>query len=113
MKTAFHKIKVAFLAVLLSLGMNSCQDWLTIFPEGELILEDYWKEGAHVEQVVASCYRSLIEPACIERMLVWGEVRSDNMVAGPNVGGDLRDVLDVNILTTNGYANWVQLLYGH
>jgi hypothetical protein len=106
MKTAFHKIKVAFLAVLLSLGMNSCQDWLTIFPEGELILEDYWKEGAHVEQVVASCYRSLIEPACIERMLVWGEVRSDNMVAGPNVGGDLRDVLDVNILTTNGYANW-------
>jgi len=44
MKTAFHKIKVAFLAVLLSLGMNSCQDWLTIFPEGELILEDYWKE---------------------------------------------------------------------
>ena len=52
MKTAFHKIKVAFLAVLLSLGMNSCQDWLTIFPEGELILEDYWKEGAHVEQVL-------------------------------------------------------------
>lgn len=106
MKTIFHKIKIVFLAVLLSLGMNSCEDWLTIFPEGELILEDYWKEGAHVEQVVASCYRSLIEPTCIERMLVWGEARSDNMVAGPDIRGDLTDIMNVNILTTNGYANW-------
>lgn len=107
MKTIFNKIKVVFLALLLGLGMNSCEDWLTIFPEGELILEDYWKEGAHVEQVVASCYRSLIEADCVERMMVWGEARSDNMVSGPDKkGGDLLDVLDVNILTTNSYANW-------
>lgn len=107
MKTVFNKIKVVFLALLLGLGTYSCEDWLTIFPEGELILEDYWKEGAHVEQVVASCYRSLIEADCIERMMVWGEARSDNMVSGPDKkGGDLLDVLDVNILTTNSYANW-------
>ncbi|MDD4431219.1 MAG: RagB/SusD family nutrient uptake outer membrane protein, partial [Bacteroidales bacterium] len=106
MKTIFSKIKVVFLALLLGLGMNSCEDWLTIFPKGELILEDYWKEGAHVEQVVASCYRSLIEADCIERMLVWGEVRSDNVVAGLDVKNELLDILNVNILTTNSYANW-------
>lgn len=106
MKTIFNKIKVVFLALLLGLGMNSCEDWLTLFPDGELILEDYWKEGAHVEQVVASCYRSLIEEACIERMLVWGEVRSDNVVAGMDVKNELLDILNVNILTTNSYANW-------
>ncbi|MDD2618340.1 MAG: RagB/SusD family nutrient uptake outer membrane protein [Bacteroidales bacterium] len=106
MKTIVQKIKIVFLSVLLSLGMNSCQDWLTVFPEGELILEDFWKEGSHVESVVGSCYRSLIEPACIERMIVWGEARSDNMVAGPDTKKDLSDILDVNIVTTNSYADW-------
>lgn len=106
MKTIVDKIKIIFLSILLSLGMNSCQDWLTIFPEGELILEDFWKEGSHVESVVGSCYRALIEPNCIERMIVWGEARSDNMVAGPSVKDDLADILNVNILTTNIYANW-------
>ena len=87
---------------------SSCDDFLTIYPTDKVILENYWKEKADVEGMVANCYRSMIQLGFMERFLVWGEVRSDNVMEGSNnnLSGSLKDVNEINLLPTNGYCSW-------
>lgn len=107
MKRVLYKLKVLVVTMAMSAGLLSCSgEWLELYPEGETLLEDYWKTGSDVEAVVASCYRALIESTCIERMVVWGELRSDDMVAGSSVSAAQQNLLDVNILADNTYADW-------
>ena len=67
------------------LGMSSCSDFLEVEPQDKIILDKFWNERADVESVVASCYSSLQSSACIKRMMIWGEARSENMDAGNNM----------------------------
>lgn len=106
MKKILYKIALMLTALVLGVGMNSCTDWLLIYPEGETLLEDYWKTGADIEKVVASCYRSMQEEDFIARTFVWGELRSDNLVAGKEATDEQKSLLDVNILATNTWSKW-------
>ena len=90
----------------LSLGLSGCTDWLSIRPEGETVLQDFWKSESQATSELASCYKGLSNYDCMQRMLVWGEVRSDNVMAGTNPYADLTKVLNFNISPTNAYADW-------
>ncbi len=94
------------LSFLFVLGTASCDDWLEMKPENEIVLEDFWKTKTDVESVLSACYRSLSERAAIERMIVWGELRSDNMVGGRIQSSDMTRILDGNLTSQNTYANW-------
>lgn len=83
-----------------------CTDWLDVLPENELVKEDFWKTESQVEGIVAGCYRSFAESDAMSRMVVYGEVRSDNVVALDMLGGDLYKVLEVDITSENSYASW-------
>lgn len=85
---------------------TGCTEWLTVKPEGEVVLEDFWNKESSVESVLASCYRGMTEDAIINRMIVWGEVRSDNMVASLSISYDIYKILEGDITSTNSYANW-------
>lgn len=87
-------------------GLQSCTDFLDIRPENETVLEDYWQSESQATAVLSSCYRGLATDACVERMIVWGELRSDNLEEGNSISEDMRKILEVNITPTNGYANW-------
>jgi starch-binding outer membrane protein, SusD/RagB family len=100
------RITMILSVVLLTVGFESCTDWLDIRPESETVLEDYWKSESQATAVLASCYRGLTLDANIERMLVWGELRSDNVVDGNSTAPDMLKVLAVNITPTNSYASW-------
>lgn len=99
------------LAFLLAFGTTSCEDWLDLRPENEILLEDFWKSKTDVEQVLASCYKSFTARASIERMIVWGELRSDNMVQGREFPTDkdmyqMRAILNGELTAQNVYAQW-------
>ncbi|ASB49859.1 RagB/SusD family nutrient uptake outer membrane protein [Alkalitalea saponilacus] len=90
---------------------SGCDDWLDLKPEGEVVLEDFWQDESHVMQVLAACYQSLTEGGAMERMLMWGEVRSDNIMPGnlPNDHGAATDMLrmmNFDIIPNNRYAQW-------
>ncbi len=109
MKKLFNKIRIAVLSLAvcaLTAVNTSCSDWLELYPEGETLLEDFWKTGDDIESVLASCYLGLMESSYLQRIVVWGEVRSDNVEAGPKVAADVSDLLDVNVLATNSYCDW-------
>ena len=104
-----RKLSIISFVVLLLFSGTSCTDYLTLKPESEIVLENYWQTESDVESVLAACYRGLTEDAVISRMIVWGELRSDNMVAGtgfPTVRYDMQRILDGNLTPANVYCSW-------
>ena len=86
----------------------SCSDFLEIEPLETIVLDKFWNEEADVENVVAECYSSMQSQAVIERMMVWGEFRSDNIIGGTNSENnkDLSNIFKENINASNAYAKW-------
>ncbi|MBN2767272.1 MAG: RagB/SusD family nutrient uptake outer membrane protein [Paludibacteraceae bacterium] len=105
MNSAINKLKI-LTATFVMLSLAACSEWLDIRPENEVVLEDYWQTESQATSVLASCYRGLSLQPCIERMIVWGELRSDNLVAGNALRVNLLHVIDVNITPVNEYAEW-------
>ena len=88
--------------------MTSCSDFLEIEPLNEIVLENFWNEKADVNDIIAGCYSGLQADGLISRLIIWGEARSEDMGAGLNSTDDvnLLNVLNENILATNGYTAW-------
>jgi hypothetical protein len=108
MKRTIYKYQM--LLVALVLGLTSCEDWLNIHPQSETILEDYWKDENDVKSAVGACYRAMNEAGFMDRILVWGEVRSDNVIEGRDVGQsqDVERILSLTLNATNSYTSWYE-----
>lgn len=86
--------------------LTSCNDFLDTLPLNDVVLENYWTQKADVKSVLNSCYESLESGASITRMAIWGELRSENIVAGRTAGQDINDMLKENLLPTNSFTKW-------
>ena len=112
MKTVYiyNKVKESLKTVLfLSAGsilLASCGDFLDIEPMNSTVLENYWKEKADVTGTVNGCYEALASEDVLTRFGVWGELRSENMVAGTNVPNNILEILKENLIQTNDMCNW-------
>ena len=107
MKCIYKKLVVLALPLLGGGGLSSCDDFLSIEPQNDIVLENYWTEEADVNSVLTSCYAQLESSDCISRMIVWGELRSDNMTTGSGTNNSLQQILKENILETNDYTKWL------
>ena len=97
-----------FVGGILILLTASCDDFLTIYPTDKVVLENYWKEKNDVEAMVSNCYRSMSQLDFLEKFIVWGEIRSDNVIGGTKINDNtnLRDINEANLNSTNGYCSW-------
>ena len=106
----FNKLRGLAAASLAALTLAGCSDFLEIEPRDVIVLEQFWNEKADVDAIVAGCYTQLQSDACISRMIIWGEARSENMAPGNNVASsnvNLLNVLNENIISKNPYTTWV------
>ena len=105
MRKIYNKIMCA---VALLGGLTSCSDFLEIKSQSEIVLEDFWNEKADVDNIVAGCYSALQSDGVMRRMMVWGEFRSENVMAGQNINDDvnLENVLKESITAMNAYTTW-------
>ena len=96
---------VAFVAMT-----SSCEDFLTIYPTDKVVLEDFWKTKNDVQNMVANSYGMMLEKSFLDRLVVWGELRADNVVEGTYAGKHdaLKQIMEANLLPQNGYASWEQ-----
>jgi hypothetical protein len=85
---------------------SSCNDFLDIKPQNEVVLENFWKEKADAASVLTGCYESLESNDALTRMVAWGELRSDNMKAGASTPNDLNEILKESLLPSNPYCSW-------
>lgn len=91
--------------MLLTSLATSCNDYLDVLPLNEVVLENFWTERKDVYSVLNSCYESLEDKESIKRMEVWGELRSENIVAG-NASYEFNDALNETLLPTSSLTSW-------
>ena len=100
------KIKSLFLIALVGASFSSCNDFLTLDPLNDIVLENFWTDKSDVESVLLGAYSALEKSDCLLRMAVWGEMRSDNIVEGNGTSEDIRQITRENLLITNSYCKY-------
>ena len=113
MKKVLMKFKHIAVVLCSVVALTSCNDFLGTVPLNEIVLENFWETEEEVNSVVMSCYSRMAQGDFLTRLILWGELRSDNVVAG-NITGDipyvnndqLIDMLDGNILPNHYIADW-------
>lgn len=99
-----NKIKSIGLAAVVGFSAVSCD--LDLLPLNEVVLENFWKEEADVASVVNSCYTGMQEGDFVEKIITWGELRSDNVKGGANVPTNLNLMMKGSLLSTNAACTW-------
>jgi len=102
-------IKSLICIALAGATLSSCNDYLTLMPLNEIVYENFWTDKADVESVLLGAYSALETSDCITRMSIWGEMRSDNIIADPNLADANNDIVQItkdNILETNSFTSW-------
>lgn len=102
------KIYNVALSILLALPFVGCSDFLSVYPLNDIVEENFWTTSDDVESVLMAAYAKLESTDCITRMSFWGEMRSDNLVAGSgSIPEDIQRVLvKDNLLESNTYITW-------
>ena len=89
--------------------LTSCVDTV-ILPDDKTVDEDFWKSKADVQLMVNGAYRSMLTPDIISRLIVWGGLRSEELLPVSNVTGSLvEDLTEMNLANTqpdNVFARW-------
>lgn len=101
-----ESLRTAFFLTVSSVLFAGCSDFFDIKPMNTTVLENYWKEKADVTATVQGCYEALASEAVMTRFGVWGELRSENLVAGTNVPNNINEMLKENLLPTNEICQW-------
>lgn len=99
-------LKYILLVFILSLSAASCSDYLDVRPENELLLEEFWQKESDVEGMVLACYRTMLEDDFMWRLIIWGELRSDNVIPSSGAANEEKQINNVNILPTNYNCSW-------
>ena len=63
-------------AVALMSLTTSCHDWLTIYPQTQIVEENFWEDKNDLEGVRYAAYKSMC--GTLEKMVLWGDLRSDS-----------------------------------
>lgn len=95
-----------------SLLMVSCVDTL-ILPDDKTVEEDFWKSKKHVQLMVNGAYQGMLSGDVISRLIVWGDLRSDEVIPATNITNTQQeDLTEINLANTqvdNQYANWASV----
>ena len=104
-------MKKYILSILSGILLVSCVD-TNITPYGQTTEEDYWQTKSQVAQVVTEAYKAMASVDVVNRLIVWGSFRSDELLLTsevPATNGNrqaLSEIKTANIETTNAFSNW-------
>lgn len=104
-------MKKYILFILSGFLTTSCIDTV-VLPDDITIGEDMWKSRDDVSAMVNSAYKAMCSEGVIERCIVWGSFRSDELnPVIPTINGNakypaLRDIKAGNMTHNNAYADW-------
>lgn len=85
---------------------TSCTDYLTIIPPDVVVHENFWYSKDEVNGMLATSYIKLISSDAIQKAIIWGELRSDNMTYPASYNKDIKYIVEASILDENNFCNW-------
>ncbi len=95
---------------MMTLTMTSCNDWLTVHPQTQIVEENFWEDKTDLEGVRYAAYKKMADQ--VEKMIIWGDIRSDIYDLRSKISSDqwlfdnFRNIREANIDTTMGYYDW-------
>ena len=110
MKTYKNIFKATSLLAVMTISLASCNDWLTIYPQTQIVEENFWEDKNDLEGVRYAAYENLTKQ--VEKMIIWGDLRSDvyklNTQQSSEQGNrdNFRNIIQANIDTTWSYYDW-------
>lgn len=105
-KINIYKTLLVSACAFITLGTTSCDDFLTIYPSNEINEEQFWEDRTDLESGIRGCWKQFISQDIMERMVVWGECRSDNFDLMTESWDDMKDLMNANLLETNSLFSW-------
>ena len=95
--------------IFASLLTVSCVDTI-LLPDNKTVDEDFWKSKSDVSLMVNGAYNGMLSEDVIARLIIWGDFRSDELVAEASLSGSIPNALTeisaANIQVTNMYSSW-------
>lgn len=94
--------------------MASCVD-TNVLPDDTIVAEDYWQTREDVSMMVAGAYKAMCSSDVIQRLIVWGSARSDELNPTTSItinnttSNDLEELNTGNMDYQNTYATWAGL----
>lgn len=108
LKHISHKLLTGY-AVVATLVPASCID-TNVLPGDKTIEEDFWKTKADVQLMVSGAYKQMISSDVMTRMMLWGELRSDELLVNETPANStvtaLLEVQAADIQNTNMFCDW-------
>src|SRR4030042_4957902 len=102
----FHiNSKPGIVLILMAFLFSSCENWLDIAPEKDLVRNDFWKKTEDVNNALAAAYSSFRDAAL--ESFIWGELRADGIMGFP---GDYAPIAGSDINPINPVINWSKIL---
>ena len=97
---------------MLTAGITSCDDYLTVLPTDQITEEDFWNDKNDLDNVRAAAYAKMISGGVIDRMFLWGEVRSDNLKLNNLSRTDIMYLQEGVLQPTEGMFDWAEFYTG-
>lgn len=107
-----HRYTKFVVAGALTLTAISCQDFLTVLPTDRITEEDYWKTKTDVDNVRAAAYKKFTEANITNRIMFWGELRSDNVTINNYSKTEVLYLQQANLQPTEGMFAWSDFYTG-
>lgn len=79
MKTYNKSIKKVLMLGLAAWTVSSCQDWLTVYPQTQIVEENFWEDKNDLEGVRYAAYQQMC--GTLNSLALWGDLRSDSYSA--------------------------------
>jgi hypothetical protein len=102
----FKRGEIVLAAGCLVVILNGCSNWLSIYPEDEIVEDEFWTSEDDVNSIVNSAYRFMLESDVLNRLVYMGEMRSDNFQAGNPNSNERAIITEGNLLSDNSIFNW-------
>ena len=104
----YNKVIIPACVAVIGL-LSSCSafdDFLTVYPTNQITGEQFWEDKTDLENVLFACYRQMASDAMAQRMLVWGELKSDNFDLATTSSENLVNLMTANLLPVNSWFSW-------
>jgi len=108
----FKSILASMAALVLCGGLQSCDDYLTVYPTNQIIEEEFWQDQNDVDNVRAGAYQVLTKSGVTAKMLVWGEFRSDNVTLNKQNNTAMLNLKNAVLMPSQSIFDWAQFYTG-
>lgn len=98
-------IKIYATISIISLSLFSCDSYLQLEPQDNLIQQEFWQNKEQVSAALAGCYASMNQSGFTDRVLKWGELRGE-MLVNVRAGGNDQNMMKNYMFPSNSLVNW-------